>query len=114
MSTLPAWDSMVSVEQEVHWGDCVCAPPCAVFTENTAYYVKEGNDVKGHIKENSSFICRMCIPAGARTMKSEIKIDGTEYVGVKDFRLGYACQWCCCERPEITVRKNDKVVGTVI
>lgn len=70
----------------MHWGDCVCPVPCSVFTENTKYVIKDNNVSCGHIEEESSFICRMCIPAYARTQVSKIKVPGGgDYIGVKNF-----------------------------
>jgi hypothetical protein len=104
------------IEQDIHWGDCVCSPPCAVFTENTKYNIKENGSQSGSIEEESSFICRMCIPAGARTMKSKIKCDAGEFNTLKNFKLGYGCT-CCCpleHRPEVKVMKGESVIGHVI
>ena len=106
-------DCRASLEQEVHWGDCVCAPPCAVFMENTRYDLKEDGHTNGHVEEDSSFVCRMCIPAGARTMKNQIKVQGTEYHGKKNFQLGYACSFCCKYRPDFIVYKGDSIIGSV-
>lgn len=79
-------DCAISVEQDIHWGDCVCPTPCAVFTENTMYQIKENGHNVGHMAEESSFICRMCIPAGARTLRNHIKLPGgQEYHGLKNF-----------------------------
>lgn len=106
-------DCHASMEQEVHWGDCVCPPPVAVFTENTRYDLKENGHTNGHLEEESSFICRMCIPAGARTLKHDIKVQGTEYKGKKNFQLGYACACCCKHRPDVVLYKGESIVGSV-
>lgn len=64
----------------------MCPVPCAVFTENTRYEIKEGGKACGSIEEESSFICKMCIPAGARTLKNNVKLpSGAEYHGFKNF-----------------------------
>ena len=109
-------DCPVTVEQEVHWGDCVCCPPCAVFMENTRYDIKEGGANSGSIVEDSTFVCRLCIPPGARTMKSCVKIGGDEFNTRKQFQLGYVIPCCydyCGHRPDIVVYKDESIVGSV-
>ena len=106
----------VTVEQEVHWGDCVCSPPCAVFMENTRYDIKENDNNCGSIEEDSTYVCKLCIPPGARTMKSIIKVGDEKFIGKKNFQLGYVLHWCCDKcghRPDIVVYKDQSIVGSV-
>jgi hypothetical protein len=108
-------DCKIELSQDIHWGDCICPVPWAVFTENTRYEIKDGGKTAGSLEEESSFICRMCIPAGARTLKNTIKLPGgAEYHGLKNFQLGYACPCCCTMRPDIIVQKGESVVGAVV
>ena len=102
-------DCPVTIEQEMHWGDCACAPPCSVFMENSRYDVKEGGSVTGHMQEESTYVCRLCIPPGARVMKSNIKVGGDEFVAKKNFQLGYILPCCdsCGHRPDVVVHKDE-------
>ena len=85
----------VTIEQECHWGDTLCGYPF-VFMENSKYFLKENDQVKGHIIEDSSYACRLFIPANMRSGRSKIKTPGGEFDGEKLFKLGYYCPCCYC------------------
>ena len=102
-----------TIEQEVQCGDCICPPPCGFLTSNNVYHMKEGQTEVGKIEEDSSFLCRcICLPCG-RTSNNKITINGHHYTSEKGVRLGYICNWMCCSRPDVIVKKGDKVVGSV-
>lgn len=110
-------DCKTVIEQDLHWGDVAYPPPCGVFVENTRYVIKDNDKAEGFIEEDSSWICRTCVPAAARSLKSKIKFSGGEYNAVKNFQLGYVCSWCCdsCEmRPDMIVSKGESVVGSIM
>ena len=50
-----------------------------------------------------------------RTSVNTITFNGLEYTAVKEFRCAYLLpfSWFCCCRPDITVLKGGKIIGTV-
>lgn len=105
-----------TVEQTVQFGDCLLPPPIAVLTRDNEYKIKEKDSEKGELKEDSSFLCRVCCTPGFRTSKNKIKINGNEYESHKEFRLGYCISILPCMnfRPDVIVKKGGKTVGSVV
>ena len=104
-----------SIEQEVQCGDILCAPPIACYTSNNIYYIKHGDQNIGLIREEANCCCRcLCMPA-ARSAVNTITFNNLEYTAVKEFRCTSLapCAWFCCCRPDITVLKGGKIIGTI-
>jgi hypothetical protein len=103
----------ITVEQEVQCGNCICPPPIAFLTEDTHYHIKENGNEIGTIKEGASTLCKVCCPSGCRTGTGKIHHKGQEYHVKKQFRCSYLLNWLCCDRPDMIVERNGKVVGSV-